>query len=112
MNKMYQSLMKQSAESGVSILSTANQEENYYLKIKTSHTRHPSGTKASGLKKWMKGKWKVADSRDRFGEAEVQSSRLRRERRTLKHTARLKTKEELRMMKNDLEEGDMTYGRE
>ena len=50
--------------------------------------RHPYGTRAKGLKRMYRGWWKVSDYRDRFGEAEEQSYRLRRMRRAVKHSAR------------------------
>ena len=50
--------------------------------------RHPNGTRAKGLKRLYRGWWKVSDYRDRFGEAEEQSYRLRRMRRAVKHAAR------------------------
>lgn len=105
MNKIDKSREEQSSESGVTVLSTLNQYYNGYTKEKVNHTRHPSGTKATGLKQWLKGKRKVADDRDRFGEAEVQSSRLRREHRADIHSARLKIKKELRSTMDDLGEG-------
>ena len=103
MDKIDKSREEQSSESGVTVLSTLNQYYNGYIKAKKNHTRHPSGSKATGLKQWIKGKRRVTDMRDRFGEAEEQSSRLRREHRAESHSARLKIKNELRTMMNDLE---------
>ena len=40
--------------------------------------------------------------RNRFGEAEEQSSRLRKERRRVNHSVRLDAKKDLRTMMNDL----------
>ena len=50
--------------------------------------RHPYGTRAKGLKRLYRGWRKVSDYRDRLGEAEEQSYRLRRMRRAVKHAAR------------------------
>jgi len=97
-----QSQEKQSAESGVTTLATEAQFFNAYSKAKAQHTRHPSGTKATGLKQWFKGKPRVADQRDHLGETEVQSSRLRIDRRAGNHFARLKIKKDLRTLMNGL----------
>jgi hypothetical protein len=57
-------------------------------------SRHPEGTKAEGLRKDYTG-WRVRWSRNRFGEVEEKSSRMRILRRSVKHTARLRAKREL-----------------
>lgn len=99
-----QSREKQSAEGDITILSTLNQMYNGYGKASESLSRHPSGTKASGLRQRLKGKNRVADLRDRFGEAESQSSRLRKQRKDVNHSVRLKAKKNLRTMMDDLGE--------
>jgi hypothetical protein len=50
----------QSVESGITVLSTLNQMYNGYGKASESLSRHPSGTKASGLRQRLKGKNRVA----------------------------------------------------
>ena len=97
-----QSRKKQSDESDITVLSTLNQMYNGYGKASESLSRHPSGTKASGLRKRLKGEYRISDKRDRFGEAEEQSSRLRKERRRVNHSVRLNAKKDLRTMMNDL----------
>ena len=94
---------KYSAESGVTILATEAQFLHVYSKAQVQYTRHPSGTKATGLKQWIKGKPRVADQRDHLGETEVQSSRLRIDRRAGNHFARLKIKKDLRTLMNGLD---------
>ena len=98
----------QSVESGNTVLSTLNQMYNGYGKASESLSRHPSGTKASGLRQRLKGKNRVADLRDRFGEAESQSSRLRKQRKDVNHSVRLKAKKDLPTMMNDLGEDKET----
>ena len=61
-------------------------------------SRHPDGTRAKGLKQDYKGNLTVASDRDRFGEAEEQSSRLRKQRRAVIHSARHRLKKELESM--------------
>jgi phage terminase small subunit len=97
-----QSRKKQSDESDITVLSTLNQMYNGYEKASESLSRHPSGTKASGLRKRLKGKNRISDLRFRFGEAEEQSSRLRKQRRSANHSIRLDAKKDLRTMMNDL----------
>ena len=97
-----QSRKKQSDESDITVLSTLNQMYNGYEKASESLSRHPSGTKASGLRKRLKGKNRISDLRFRFGEAEEQSSRLRKRRRSANHSIRLDAKKDLRTMMNDL----------
>lgn len=104
MDLIRQSRAKQSAESDTTVLSTLNQQYNGYRKALETHTRHPSGTKASGLRQRLKGKTRISDLRDRFGEAEVQSSRLRQQRKDGNHSARLKAKKDLRSIVDDLGE--------
>ena len=62
---------------------------------KDALSRHSGGTRGEGLKGIYRGRWKVSDFRDRFGEAEEQSYRLRRLRRAVKHSARRKLKKEV-----------------
>ena len=97
-----QSRKKQSDESDITVLSALNQMYNGYEKASESLSRHPSGTKASGLRKRLKGKNRISDLRFRFGEAEEQSSRLRKQRRSANHSIRLDAKKDLRTMMNDL----------
>lgn len=66
-------------ESSVTILSSLNQFEDGLTKAKTDLSRHPSGTRASGLRRELRGRKTVKDYKDRFGEAE--------ERRKLNFTA-------------------------
>ena len=102
MDQRSQSREEQSAENDATVLSTLNQQYNGYRKALKAHTRHPSGTKASGLRKRLKGKSRISDLRNRFGEAEEQSSRLRHQRRDGNHSARLQAKKDLRDMIDDL----------
>ncbi len=101
-DEITQSREKQSVENNTTVLCTLNQEYNGYRKALESLTRHPSGTKASGLRKRLKGKDRISDLRNRFGEAEVQSSRLKKTRRSVNHSVRLKAKKNLSSMMNDL----------
>ena len=101
-DEINQARKKQSDESDITVLSTLNQMYNGYGKALESHSRHPSGTKASGLRKRLKGKNRISDMRNRFGEAEEQSSRLRKERRRVNHSVRLDAKKDLHTMMNDL----------
>ena len=57
-------------------------------------SRHPQGTKGEGLRKDYSG-GRVHWSRNRFGEAEEKSSRMRRLRRGVKHSARLRSRREV-----------------
>lgn len=104
MDQIRQSREEQSAENDATVLSTLNQHYNGYRKALATHTRHPSGTKASGLRQRLKGKSRIYDLRDRFGEAEEQSSRLRQQRRDGNHSVRLKGKKDLRTIIDDLGE--------
>ena len=63
-------------------------------------SRHPQGTKAEGLRKDYSG-WRVHWSRRRFGEAEEKSSRMRRRRRGVKHSARLRSRREVESAVSD-----------
>lgn len=103
MDKIRQSREKHFSESGVTVLSTLNQQWNGFYKTIKSLSRHSSGTKASGLRQGLEGKGLVKSFRDRFGDADQQSSRLRRLRMAGKHSARLKFKKELRVIMNNLE---------
>ena len=103
MDKIRQSREKQFSDSGVTVLSTLNQQRNGFHKTKKVLSRHPSGTKASGLRQGLGGKGLVESYRDRFGDADQQSSRMRRFRMAGKHTVRLKFKKELRVIMKNLE---------
>ncbi|MCR5464395.1 MAG: hypothetical protein K6F06_07680 [Bacteroidales bacterium] len=82
-------------ESSVTVLSSLNQFDSGLTKAKLGLSRHPSGTKASGLRRDLRGKLTVKDFRDRFGVAEEWSSRLRRFRKAAKHSTRSQAKKEL-----------------
>ena len=86
---------KASLESGATQLSTFDVFCKEIWRTRAEMSRHPEGTRAEGLKQDYKGWRAIAYDRDRFGEAEVQSSRLRKERRAAIHSARLKHKKEL-----------------
>lgn len=104
MDEIRQSRERQSAESNVTILSTLNQQEHDYRKAVYVHTRHPFGTKATGLKRGLNGMKRISSLRDRFGDAEVQSSRLRGLRKSGKHSVRHHSKNDLRANMNYSEE--------
>lgn len=87
---------KLAEETGVTILSSLNQHYQELERAVEDHARHSGGTRASGLRKGKNGKGLIAQSRNRFGEAEEQSSRLRRLRRAGNHAVRLKGKKELK----------------
>ena len=71
---------------------------------KYKQSRHPGGTRASGLRKDKKNRNKsVRSDRNRFGSAEEQSSRMRTIRRALTHSVRADSKRELQRQA-DLEE--------
>ena len=95
MKTLYQHREKLAEESGITSLSTLNQHYQELESAVEDHARHPGGTRASGLRKGKNGKGLIAQSRNRFGVAEEQSSRLRRLRRAGNHAARLKGKKEL-----------------
>ena len=82
-------------ESSVTILSSLNQFEDGLTKAKTDLSRHPLGTRAAGLRRDLRGRKTVNDYRDRFGETEERSSRLRRLRKAAKHSARNQAKNEV-----------------
>ena len=107
-DEINQARKKQSDESDITVLSTLNQMYNGYGKASESLSRHPSGTKASGLRQRLKGKNRVADLRERFGEAESQSSRLRKQRKDVNHSVRLDAKKDLHTMMNDLLTGGLS----
>ena len=82
-------------ESSVTVLSSLNQFDKGLTKAKTDLSRHPSGTRAAGFRRALRGRKAVKDFRDRFGVAEERSSRLRRLRKAAKHSARNQAKKEL-----------------
>ena len=55
---------------------------------KAKASRHPDGTRAKGLRKQAPDKIHIAADRNRFGDAYEKSSRMRRLRRYIKHSAR------------------------
>ena len=55
---------------------------------KAKASRHPDGTRASGLRQMSPDKIHIAEDRNRFGDAYERSSRMRRIRRYIKHAAR------------------------
>ena len=81
-------------ESSVTVLSSLNQFDKGLTKAKTDLSRHPSGTRAAGLRRALRGRTAVKDYRDRFGVAEERSSRLRRFRKAAKHSTRSQAKKE------------------
>ena len=95
---------KLAKETGVTTLSTLNQHYQELERAVEDHARHPEGTKASGLRKGKNGKGLIAQSRNRFGVAEEQSSRLRRLRKAGNHAARLKGKKEFQVTIKNLGE--------
>ena len=98
MKNLHQSREKLAEETGVTVLSTLNRHYQELEKAVENHSRHPGGTKGSGLRKGKVGKGLIALSRNRFGVAEEQSSRLRRLRRAGNHAARLRCKKELQII--------------
>ena len=86
---------KASFESGATQLSTLNLFDKEITRARVEMSRHPVRTRAEGLKQDYRGRSMIAYDRNRFGEVEVQSSRLRKERRADIHSARLKHKTEL-----------------
>ena len=90
-------------ESGVTPLSTYEQYRGEIHETRSQMSRHPGGTKAEGLRKDYDGWQKVSFDRERFGEAECLSSRMRRMRRAGLHAARLKRKKELAALLEELE---------
>lgn len=63
---------------------------------KARASRHPGGTRAKGLRRQAMDKIHISDDRNRFGDAYEKSSRMRRIRRYIKHSARNEAKEEIR----------------
>ena len=66
---------------------------------KAKASRHPNGTRASGLRQMSPDKIHIAEDRNRFGDAYERSSRMRRIRRYIKHAAR--TREKRRCLRTD-----------
>lgn len=95
MKTLHQHREKLAKETGVTILSSLNQHYQEVERAVENHARHPGGTRTAGLRKGKTGKGLIAQSRNRFGEAEEQSSRLKRLRRAGNHSVRLKGKKEL-----------------
>lgn len=95
MKTLHQHRQKLAEEFGVTPLSTLNQHYQELERAVEDLARHPGGTRASGLRKGKTGKGLIAQSRNRFGEAEEQGSRLKRLRRAGNHSVRLKGKKEL-----------------
>ena len=62
---------------------------------KAKASRHPGGTRAKGLRMMSPDKIHICEDRNRFGDAYEKSSRMRRLRRYIKHSARNAAKEEL-----------------
>ena len=88
----------------VTVLSSLKDAFINIKRASTDLSRHPKGTKASGLRKELKGKMTVASLRNRFYEAEVQSSRLRGYRRNAIHAMRSKLKKDIKQFLEDNEE--------
>lgn len=86
----------------VTALSTLKAAFSNEKKAAMDLIRHPKGTKASGLRKEFKGIMTVASFRNRFGEAEEQSSRLRRYRRNAIHSMRNRLKKDIRLFLEDI----------
>jgi hypothetical protein len=63
---------------------------------KAAASRHPGGTRATGLRKQSRDKIHICNDRNRFGDAYEKSSRMRRLRRYVNHAARNAAKEEFR----------------
>lgn len=108
MKTLHQSREKLAEETGVTVLSTLNRHYQELEKAVEDHSRHPRGTKASGLRRGKTGKGLIALARNRFGVAEEQSFRLRRLRRAGNHTARLRFKKELQTTIHNLEEDEQS----
>ena len=84
-------------------LSSLNLYYQGLRRVRADMVRHPGGSGAKGLRRDYSGKGMVSDSRDRFGLAEEQSSRLRKERRAAVHAARARFKKDLERILSDLE---------
>lgn len=99
-------------ESSVTVLSSLNQFDKGLTKAKTDLSRHPSGTRAAGLRRALRGRKAVKDFRDRFGVSEERSSRLRRLRKAAKHSARNQAKKGIEIHKgNKVQAGVLTFSR-
>ena len=81
-------------------ISTLGEQKDIIWAARHELSRHPQGTKAEGLRKDYSG-GRVHWSRNRFGEAEEKSSRMRRLRRGVKHSARLRSKREVESAVSD-----------
>jgi hypothetical protein len=92
--KKREELMKEYQMSEKAASLSINRQAPYHSK-KYELSRHPGGTKASGLRKVLREKEAVLSNRDRFGWAEEQSSRLRRFRRSVHKTARQESRKEI-----------------
>ena len=92
MMKIHQAREHLAEDSSVTVLSSLNQFDSGLTKAKVGLSRHPSGTRAGGLRRDLRGRKAVKDFRDRFGVAEERSSRLRRLRKAAKHSARSRAK--------------------
>ena len=103
MEKIRQERERLSAEKGVTIVSTLNLQDEGYQRVKKSLNRHSGRTKASGLRRELRGKLLVYDDRDRSGDAYQQSSRMRRMRKAGKHAFRLRSKKETRDLNEEWE---------
>ena len=75
MRKIRQVRERLAEESSVTVLASLNQFDKGLTKAKTDLSRHPSGTRAAGLRRALRGRKAVKDFRDRFGVAEERSSR-------------------------------------
>ena len=95
MMKIHQAREHLAEDSSVTVLSSLNQFDSGLTKAKVGLSRHPSGTRAGGLRRDLRGRKAVKDFRDRFGVAEERSSRLRRLRKAAKHSTRSQAKKEL-----------------
>ena len=86
---------KNQMDEGAVSLSTLNQLRKFYGDYDLS--RHPKGTKATGLRKVLRNKsWTVVSfPRERFGLAEEKSSRLRGGRRNVHKAARQESQKEI-----------------
>ena len=81
-------------------LSTLGEQKDIIWSARHLLSRHPQGTKAEGLRKDYSGQ-RIHWDRYRFGEAEEKSSRMRRLRRGVKHSARLRSKREVESALSD-----------
>ena len=96
LEKKRKELMEENQMDGRAVsLSTLNQAREFYGEHDLS--RHPKGTKATGLRKVLRNKcWTgVSFSRRRFGQAEEKSSRLRGGRRNVHKAARQESQKEI-----------------